>query len=53
MGFGIALAVALHNIPEGLAVAGPVYAATGSKRTAVFWAGFPGWPKSLAAYWPG
>ena len=39
MGFGIALAVALHNIPEGLAVAGHVYAATGSKRTAVFWAG--------------
>jgi ZIP family zinc transporter len=53
LGIGIALAVALHNIPEGLAVAGPVYAATGSKRKAVFWAGFPGWRKFLAACWPG
>ncbi len=35
-------AVALHNIPEGLAVAGPVYAATGSKRTAILWAGISG-----------
>ena len=42
LGFGIALAVALHNIPEGLAVAGPVYAATGSKRTAILWAGISG-----------
>uniref|UniRef100_UPI00329A5384 ZIP family metal transporter n=1 Tax=Salmonella enterica TaxID=28901 RepID=UPI00329A5384 len=39
LGFGIALAVGLHNIPEGLAVAGRVYAATGSKRTPIFWAG--------------
>lgn len=36
------LLVALHNIPEGLAVAGPVYAATGSKRTAILWAGISG-----------
>lgn len=42
LGFGIALVVALHNIPEGLAVAGPVYAATGSKRTAILWAGISG-----------
>ena len=35
LGFGIALAVALHNIPEGLA-------ATGSKRTAILWAGISG-----------
>ncbi|MCV5062827.1 ZIP family metal transporter, partial [Escherichia coli] len=42
LGFGIALAGALHNIPEGLAVAGPVYAATGSKRTAILWAGISG-----------
>ncbi len=32
----------MHNIPEGLAVAGPVYAATGSKRTAILWAGISG-----------
>jgi ZIP family zinc transporter len=37
----------LHNIPEGLAVAGPVYAATGSKRTAVFWAGISGMAEIL------
>ncbi|VTP79582.1 Zinc transporter ZupT [Leclercia adecarboxylata] len=47
LGFGIALAVALHNIPEGLAVAGPVYAATGSKRKAVFWAGISGMAEIL------
>jgi ZIP family zinc transporter len=42
LGLGIALAVALHNIPEGLAVAGPVYAATGSKRKAILWAAISG-----------
>ena len=31
----------------GLAVAGPVYAATGSKRTAVFWAGISGMAEIL------
>ena len=39
--------ITLHNIPEGLAVAGPVYAATGSKRTAVFWAGISGMAEIL------
>ncbi|MCU2859270.1 zinc transporter ZupT [Enterobacter hormaechei subsp. xiangfangensis] len=42
IGFGVAL-----DIPEGLAVAGPVYAATGSKRTAVFWAGISGMAEIL------
>ena len=32
---GMALAVALHNLPEGLAVALPLYYATGSRRRAV------------------
>ncbi len=44
---GVALAVALHNIPEGLAVAGPVYAATGSRSKAVSGPGFPAWRKFL------
>lgn len=50
---GVALAVALHNIPEGLAVAGPVYAATGSRSKAVFGPGFPAWRKFWAACWRG
>ncbi|WIA36696.1 hypothetical protein OEZ86_007973 [Tetradesmus obliquus] len=31
----MALAIALHNIPEGLVIAAPLYAATGSKLTAL------------------
>ncbi len=31
MGLSVALAIALHNIPEGVAVALPVYFATGSR----------------------
>ena len=41
------LAVTLHNIPEGLAVAGPVYAATGSRSKAVLWAGLSGMAEIL------
>ena len=33
----IATAIALHNIPEGLAVALPVFCATGSRRKALTW----------------
>ena len=43
----LTLGISLHNIPEGLAVAGPVYAATGSKRTAIFWAGISGFAEIL------
>ena len=35
LGLRMALAVALHNLPEGLAVALPLYYATGSRRQAV------------------
>jgi len=35
LGVAVAVAIALQNIPEGLAVAAPVYAATGSKGKAL------------------
>lgn len=34
-GAPLAIAIAVHNLPEGLAVAMPVLHATGSKRTAI------------------
>ena len=34
MAIGVAIAIALHNIPEGIAVALPIYHATGKKRKA-------------------
>ena len=33
-GLPLAIAMSLHNIPEGMAVAGPLYAATKSKTKA-------------------
>ena len=36
-GIAVAVAIALHNIPEGLAVAMPVYYGTGSKRKGITW----------------
>ncbi|NLZ70880.1 MAG: ZIP family metal transporter, partial [Clostridiaceae bacterium] len=32
LGFSIAFAIAIHNIPEGIAVAVPLYAGTGDKK---------------------
>ena len=37
LGTSIALAVAVHNIPEGIAVAVPLYYGTGSRKKAVFY----------------
>ena len=34
-GFIMTLAISLHNIPEGLVIATPCYASTGSKRAAI------------------
>ena len=45
----MALAVGLHNIPEGLAVAVPVAAATGSRVRAVGWALASGLAEPLGA----
>jgi ZIP family zinc transporter len=37
LGLAIAVAIAIHNIPEGLAISAPVYAATGSRAKAFWW----------------
>jgi len=36
LGISIAVAIAIHNIPEGLAISVPVYYATKSKKKAFF-----------------
>ena len=38
VGVSVAVAIALHNIPEGICVAIPIYYATGSKWKGFFWA---------------
>jgi ZIP family zinc transporter len=39
LGVSIAIAIAIHNIPEGISVSVPIYFATGS-RTKAFWYSF-------------
>ena len=39
LGISIAVAIAIHNIPEGIAVSVPIYYATGDKKKA-FWHSF-------------
>jgi zinc transporter ZupT len=38
LGAALAVAIALHNVPEGLCVAMPVYYATGSRVKGFLWA---------------
>lgn len=42
LGLAMAIAIGLHNIPEGFLVAMPIYFATGSKAKALFWASLSG-----------
>jgi ZIP family zinc transporter len=49
LGVAVAVAIALHNVPEGLAVAAPVYAATGSKNTAFVWSFLSGVAEPVGA----
>lgn len=35
LGISIAIAIAIHNIPEGIAVSVPIYHATGSRKKAL------------------
>ena len=49
MGTGITFAIALHNIPEGIAVAIPIYYATHSKGKALLFATLSGLSEVLGA----
>ena len=43
VGAALAIGVALHNIPEGIAVAAPVFFATGSRLKAFMWTFIYSW----------
>lgn len=49
LGLTLTLAVALHNVPEGVAVSVPVYFATGSKKKAVLTAFLSGLAEPVGA----
>ena len=49
LGASIAAAVAIHNIPEGIAVAVPVFYATGSRARAFSWSFLSGLSEPLGA----
>ena len=49
MGAAIAVAVALHNIPEGVSVAVPIFYATGRRRAAFGWSFASGLAEPLGA----
>ena len=49
LGLILAVAIALHNIPEGIAVAVPIYACTGSKKKAFKWSFLSGMSEPLGA----
>ena len=46
---GISIAIALHNIPEGLAVSVPIYYATGSRKKAFFYSFLSGIAEPIGA----
>ena len=49
LGFILAFAIALHNIPEGIAVAIPIYTSTKSRKKAFFWSFFSGISEPIGA----
>jgi len=49
LGVAIALAVALHNIPEGISVSVPIYYATGSRLKAFWYSVLSGLAEPLGA----
>lgn len=49
VGASVAIAIAIHNIPEGVCVAMPIYYATGSRVKAFFWATLSGLTELVGA----
>jgi zinc transporter ZupT len=49
VGVSVAVAIGLHNIPEGICVAMPIYYATGSRYKAFFWATLSGMTELVGA----
>jgi ZIP family zinc transporter len=45
----LGIAIAIHNIPEGLAISAPVYAASGSRKKAFLWSFFSGISEIMGA----
>ncbi|HQO93185.1 MAG TPA: ZIP family metal transporter, partial [bacterium] len=49
LGLSIAIAIAIHNIPEGIAVSVPVYYATGSRKKAFMYSFMSGLAEPVGA----
>ena len=49
LGITVGLAIAIHNIPEGIAVALPIYHVTGKKRYAMLYAALSGMTEPVGA----
>jgi ZIP family zinc transporter len=49
LGISIAVAVAIHNIPEGIAVSTPIFYATGNKKKAFFYSVLSGLAEPVGA----
>lgn len=49
VGASVAIAIAIHNIPEGVCVAMPIYYATGSRFKAFMWATLSGMTELVGA----
>jgi ZIP family zinc transporter len=49
LGIAVAVAIAIHNIPEGLAISAPIYASTGSRKKAFLWSFLSGVSEPIGA----
>ena len=45
----ITMAIAMHNIPEGMVIASPLYASTGNKCKAFLWTFYSGMAETFGA----